>query len=502
MDKTKLTMTVYQKTTKSLPTSIIDCQKTYNNISIFRINLQSFRADRIKSLLEDDVRWLEFVLYGNNKVEQQLNCAFNDLNNWINHWIAAESVSAGKNSEMLNQCDHLIETCHCLILAIMMFRKSHPFENYVQHAQYVYRASQDRHFSYKVFIGKRDLFQQYCWPSSFHEWNFDHFIQELNNHLFLFIEGGINEIFKAEIKKKLNLDIVPLNLLGEIFSYFIGSFDNFRRFINRNYLYGIIEKGIEKQGVTYERLKYMQNQALSLEIVISYSNFCEYNGRVFKVDSTGIRGSDRYIEDHLITFGKDSAEEFTNDISLPNIKDVDSIFAAIFINSNGLNIIDISKNSTVKIKIAPGKSIKIFDDMIIVLSNIHQFVINIIDGVDVEGSRKVLKLSSFGNCATTRTINQCGLISDQDFYIGSSLNCAFIIEAQDIMPVHAIIKRYNDDQYYISDCKTETGTFYRLKTKTQIEKEEASDSITLVPGDVFQVKFFQFIVREPKENNE
>lgn len=497
MDNSKLALTVYQKTTRSLPTSIADCKKTFDQISIFRINLKSFRENQIKTLLEDDVRWLEFVLYGHTTVEQQLNFAFNKLNVWINSWIAAESVSAGNNSGMLSECDSLIETCYCQILAIMIFRKDHPFENYVEYAQYIYRAYQNRPFSYKIFMGKKDLFQQICWPINTHDWLFDDFIQELNNHLFLFIEKGINEIFKAEIKKKLNLEMVPLNKLGEIFSYLIGSFDGFRKFINRNYLYGVIEKGIEKQGVSYERLKYMQNQMLSLEIVISYSNFTEYNGKVFKVDSTGIRGSDRYIEDHLITFGKDSAEEFTNDISLPNMKDIDSIFAAIFINTNGLNIIDISKYSTVKIKIAPGKSIQIFDDMVIVLSRLHQFVINIIDGVNMAGRQKVLKLSSFGNCVSTQTINQCAFISGQEFSIGSDLNCTFRIQAQDIKTVHAIIKRNYDDSYYISDCNTETGTFYRLKTKAQIEKEEASDSINLVPGDVFQVKFFNFVVREP-----
>jgi hypothetical protein len=496
MEKAKQTVTVYKKTTKPTLDFIENCRKTFLDLSIFKINLGKPRENQLDTLLNHDTRWLEFVLYEDVSVKQQLNICFQGIQDWMDNWRTNETAKASHNAEMLPVCDNLIDRCYVILLAILMHKKFYNFQDTLTYAQYVYSAYKGRPFAFMVYMGKKDFYQQYCWPVNTVEIDFSSFINELNTHFYLFFEQGINRIFQGEIKKDLGLQRVPLAMLERIFSFMIGSFDAFRRFINRNYLYSLIDSGLGGQGVDYGRLNGMQNHSNQYEISITNANFAGYAGMKFFVDHSGIPSSRRYIGDHLITFGKDSAEEFTNDISLPNTNDLDSIFAIIFINHYGLNLIDISELSTVKIKLEPGEKFPVKDDMVVVLAKSHQFVINFFDGLDFGGNSKSIKLSSFGNCKTTATIGQCQIMSKERFTIGSSSSCDFQIKASDVKGTHAIISKGSNGNFFIEDNESNDGTFYRLKTKSQIDNGEPSEFITLNNDNVFQVKFFTFLIKK------
>jgi hypothetical protein len=221
MNSKQLTVTVYQKTTKQLPVSITDCKETFKGMNIFKINLQKSRETRIETFLEKDTRWLEFVLYRDNYIESQINLVFNNFNQWMREWIEAEAKSAGNNYHLLANGDELLNICQIHLLAVMMMRKDIDFKNFLEYARYVFQAYLDRSFEFQVFVGKRDYFQQYCWPSGQVEMEFERFIEELNLHLFIFInidiensdkknKTTINDIFVAEIRHKLGIR----NVLG------------------------------------------------------------------------------------------------------------------------------------------------------------------------------------------------------------------------------------------------------------------------------------------------
>jgi hypothetical protein len=164
-----------------------------------------------------------------------------------------------------------------------------------------------------------------------------------------------------------------------------------------------------------------------------------------------------------------------------------------------LNLFDISEQANVKIRIEYGQRIQVKDDLVIVLAKSHQFVINFVQGVIFGDGGESIKLSAFGNCKTTQTINNCEIIMDDVFTIGKSSECNFQILQNDVDDIHAKIYRDRDNKFYIEDNKSKEGTYYKLKTKSQIEKGEPSNFINLKDGQIFQVKFFTFLVNTIKQ---
>ena len=86
-------------------------------------------------------------------------------------------------------------------------------------------------------------------------------------------------------------------------------------------------------------------------------------------------------KDFIITLYRDSPDECTCDVSFPNMKQLDSIFAFIYSASRGYYLVNISTNEVVKVKLNPEDPLELEDKMVIIFGNGHSFTIEIQDGL-------------------------------------------------------------------------------------------------------------------------
>ena len=140
-----------------------------------------------------------------------------------------------------------------------------------------------------------------------------------------------------------------------------------------------------------------------------------FTGKTFEIGPRGMEKSRRNVSDQIVTFGKDSNEEFTNDISIPNMQSLDNIFAFIFVNYKGYNLVDIAPRGSVKIKLPPNEEIRLENDMVIIIGHNHVFVVDFDEknSIPIGNNRApLLKIKGNEDCKTT---SKFGDVTPDDF---------------------------------------------------------------------------------------
>ncbi|OMJ68405.1 hypothetical protein SteCoe_34143 [Stentor coeruleus] len=514
--------TVYQKTTASIPESVLQAQSEFKKLQIYTIGLTPQRSGRIEYFFEHEINWLTYCINYKNEISNYLQNKFHEFINILDEWKKKESESGGKNQGMLESIDQKFGAIRRGVLAVLLCRKGYTFEDYERVADYMLSAYPRDHFDTLILKGKKDFFQAHIWTKNSSTMNWNDFITNLNNDFFLMFENGINIIFQKEIKKHLNIgETVEYSILDQIFSYIIGSSSLFRKVVNRNYLYNCINEALDKEGAIYDRLPVFQDSRKSAKIILTHSPIPDLNGRTYEISNFGVENSERFLRDHIVTFGKDSNEEFSNDITLPNMNDVDSIFAFIFINANGFNLIDISSKGSVRIKLHPNKRIELEPGMIIIIGTNHQFSVRIKlhpnKRIELEpgmiiiiGTNHQFTVNSLGlifldgfnqhhlciqpsqDDKTTNKMKVQSLEGNDKIYIGKDKSCHMRVDYPDVSDQHAYFEKING-KWFLRDNYSERGTFYKLKKMKNITKQKPSASFSLKNNRVFMVQRFIFI---------
>jgi FHA domain len=491
-------VTVYQKTTRPYNPIIIKAIDDFNKLGILTVNLGGARTKFLKDFFEQDLKWLQFTVYGLNDIEEYLRCNFESLTNWIKSWRDEEEKNAGHNSKLLGEYDRISYEIKVSLLTSLMCRGPGELNNLQPIARNVLEVFRNQPFDYLLMNAKKDYFKTVIWPQGKATIPWKDFVKELKNDLCIFTNNGINQIYEKEIKKHLRIENdVPFSAIESIFSYFFGSFLNFRRFINRNYLYGLIESGLEKNFCPYEDLLGSRNTNLSsITLMITECPFPGYREKTFEIGIDGLKTSERHVGDQIVVFGKESHEEFTNDISLPNMKQVDSIFAFIYVNSNGYNLVDISENGVIKVKLDMiTKEVELKNGMIVVIGAGHEFLVTLGNPIMI-GNQTVSMISIDGvpNCKTTyntQTIRPPNI--NNEITIGRTSNNTKQLDYKDVSEPHAKIY-FKDGSWYLRDLESTNGTFYKLKTKDKIDSKEPSEALLLKELTLFTIANFKFFV--------
>ena len=375
-------VTLYRYTKASENGVVEGTRQDFNNLGILSINMGQARKQSLMDLFTTDIILLNFAKNLGTVHGSTLEQAFHGLKDWIKRWRDAESANAGSNSRMLEEFQQRIDDLKITILAILLLKKGGDYGVTKDRAKRLYESRLHPTIESMLAFGKKDNFRTDVWAGGeTREWG--HFINSLNDEVFLFFSEGISPIYVSELKTQIRIgDKVNYSNLDAIFSYMWGSFNNFRRFINRNFLFGLIEKGLQKNGLSYEEIQRSVNvECPPIIIKLTRCPFPNLNLTEYHVGNSGIVNSARGVQDHLIIFGKDSPDECTCDISFPNMKQLDSIFAFIYSASRGYYLVNISTNEVVKVKLNPEDPLELEDKMVIIFGNGHSFTIEIQDGL-------------------------------------------------------------------------------------------------------------------------
>ena len=486
-------LTVYKGTTVPLNKEIADCLEKFNNLFTLKAHLKE-RAQIISNLLKSDTKWLEICSNQSEALKSQLSQAFYKLASWIEEFHHSDN-----RDNIIGEVDEYIRNCYVSIIQAFLYDEDNS-EITQRISEQAYRNYKSKDFSFIIKYSVETFIMQY-WDTLNNRILYDSLKEILSTLLKNFTKNGINKIYIKEIEKHLAITNPEISKekLKEIISYIYASYDCFRRFINRNFLYGQIEKSLREASVFYEGLEEMQDENCSnckYMIRISAAPIPSYENREFLVERAGITNSDRYVDDYLITIGRESEEEFVNDITLPGCNETDSIFGLIFITKNGLNLIDISSQADILVKIPANGVVEIEDGMILIFGKSHQVVVDFASENGISGAQQSLKISSFGGCQTTKTILNMEINQFSGFNTGKN-NYQLNLPYDDIAQNHAQI--YFDDEkqkFVIRDIENEYGTFYKLKKKREIEANTQFKAMNLKNGQMFSVYDFIFHIEK------
>lgn len=512
-----VSITFKEKIAQDLPDDIKALAKKYEDIGIFSINIPKQTKQELDQVILVDMQWVELLLKGKTIHQRYLKEVINMLSTWIDRWKAAENASAGSNRNLIEELTRIIRDVRTKLLAVMIWRRPKvakevdlndhntikPAADKIQaFANTLYEASSSpKNFEMMVLHGKRDYFRTNCWPPGSNSVTLNEFFDLFKDDFDLFLEKGINEIYKKEIIKQLNLqNNVTFMDLDRIYNYFLGSYVSFIKFLNRNYQYSLIEDGLMEQGLPYDRLQTSINTSLKpLIMTITSCPFPQLREKQFELGNFGLESSPRFCSDKLVIFGKDAHEEFTTDICLPNARGIDSIFAFIYINNQGHYLVDISKRASIRIKLTPKTPIRLVSGMIIIFAKMHAYEVTISDPVNIGGKNITnLTLNPAQGCTVTQSTGHRNISPDGNkLVIGRNPECNLSLQHGDISHVHAECYFDGDtSEWMLVDLGSQNGTFYKLKSLTQCVNLSPSDAFKLEKGVLFSVENFTFFISE------
>ena len=522
-----VSITFKERIITDLPDYIQQIVKKFDSLGIYSINMSSSVKNSIEALLKFDVKWVELMNKNATDFQKYVRYHLKSLEDFLINWENLERNSAGSNGQLMEQAQRVLESIRISFLAIMIWRKPRSLNNINQNdvsyhqtinkerssieafAAEVIKAGRGQKFEILVLNGKRDFFRTKIWTAGKAEMNADEFFEFFKDDLHLFLDGeSINPIYIKEIKRQLNIGTsINSQILERIYNYFFGSYVNFVKFLNRNYQYGLVEKGLNENGLTYESLQRsvdtkLQNKVLS----ISHCPFPHLRGKEFILTPNGIENSPRYCEDKLVIFGKEASEEFTTDITLPNVGGIDSIFAFIYVNHDGYHLVDISKRATVRIKPLPHVPFELQKDMIVIFARTQAYIVDITESISIGGlaaSSLILKPAP-GNKATLNQ-NEFRITIDngRKFMIGRDQTCNLVIAHNDISSTHAeIFYDFEQAKWMMNDLNSSNGTFFKLKSNTQQFGLSPSSAHFIKGMCIFCVENFVFCIRDETEESQ
>ncbi|OMJ94435.1 hypothetical protein SteCoe_2333 [Stentor coeruleus] len=502
---------------KAILENIRLCKEVFSNLQELSLNIPMSIKFDLKNILERQTKWVELMHANYNPILEYINKKFYPLLKWLLDWKELESKNKGANQDNLKSLQSILNNTKIAILSVLLFKKSKKFtqnpqtnlntsNNHFQNAmneleiftQKVFTAYKNTKFEDLIMHAKIEYFKLNGWNKS---WNMhsNEFLIKFNKHLYLFFADGINDIFWEEIKNSLGLyNLIMHKDLKKIFNYFFSSLEKLETVINKKYVYDLISSGLENNGITFESLVKSRNQILeNRDLCLIQCPFPQYLNKRYELSYYGLQDSMRFEGDHLIILGKDDSHYFTSYIALPNLKGLDSIIAFIFVNAYGYNLVDISRDGCVHMKLEAGGEIEIKDGMIIVFGRGGAFGASLSkQGMMINGQKvNDLTLNGIKTCPNTANFIDIRA-SNNTLTIGRGENNTIILPFQDISDRHAECYLKNG-VWFLRDCISVNGTFYKLKLKRQIEEEEPSDFITLKDFQVFTTGPFTFILLPP-----
>lgn len=496
MEETKTL--VYTETRCEFPEFIKSTINAYNSLGIRKTNIWQNLREEFENFLNIDLKWVKFAKNLPPEVANYLDIHFMNMTNWLFEW--------NENANILPMFENLLKELKIALLTMILYHTGRRIEEFTNLARNTYDVHSKKKFENLISIGKKDYFLTYLWGNGV-SLNWNEFIRTVDNDLKPFC-GGINRVYEKEIKKDLHIQENIMRMdLDRFFNYIWGSQDSFARFINRNYLYGLLETGLEKNFTNYQRIQSEWNTRIpALRLHISKCKLETHRHREYLLEIDGIHNSNRFLGDKIVTFGKEDYEEFSNDISLPKIEKFDSIVAFIYTNNNGFNLVDISQNGIVNVKVNEIRPIEIVEGMIIVFGNIHAFQVNFIPGPTINGKKSSIPIISGSNtCVRTKNFSPVHPNNlDEPFTIGKNPNNDLVINYEDISEQHA--RMYWDrkrNKWFLVDGSVEkgasrNGTFYKLKTRTEIDTKVPSSALLLEVFTVFMIQDYLFIALNPE----
>lgn len=495
---------VYTQTRIELPEYIKSTIKAYEILGIHNTNIWTKYKAEFEKFLKTDLEWVKFAKNPSPDIGEFLCFYFREMTNWLGEWNQKEKAMAGSNTNMLNDFVIHLKNLKMAFLAVILHRSGSDIVEFANLAKSTYDAYPDGNLENLIVAGKKDYFRSNVWGSG-DSMNWNEFIRRIESDLHKFC-GGISKVYEKEIKKHLRIqENIMFGNLDSFFNYIWGSMENFTRFINRNYLYGQIEAGLANNLTDYQRIQSEYNiQIPALKLNISKCNFGAYLNREYLLEIDGIQDSERFVGDKIVTFGKEFYEEFSNDISLPNMNQLDSIFAFIYTNSNGFNLVDISQNGVVRVKVGDSP-VEIVDGMIIIFGITHAFEINFVEGPFINGRKtKIPVISGSSTCSITKNfmaVQPANL--EEPFTIGKHQDNKLMIDFKDISEQHASIYWNREkNKWFLADGSiqngpSKNGTFYKLKTKKEIDQKTPSSALLLELFTAFMIEGFLFIALKP-----
>lgn len=496
-------LTVYTMTVKTLSLYILEAVKAYERFSAFNLSRleNRIRASRLKELLKKDINILKYknstILY----IDREINESFSALSNWLKTFY--EISNSGQIFEESSLCilDQYINNCYCSLMYVFICTSEDKMEKFNE--KNVKNGICKEIYSNGFMKAVRILICREINDTANYVTNLNIFLDQFNPYLYSFLEGKINSIFMSEIRNSFvgrnNINgISNLRFTFDNVEYMISYiYSEFGSFIARNYLYSVIEQSLIDNGTTYGLLQsdYIPNPTMPLFSITITCGSQSYVDKEYLVTRKGIEGSIRHASDCLITLGRESREEFINDITLPDINETDSIFGVIFINSLGLNLIDISKEYIIWMKLEEEKEYKLKKGIYLRFGKSTEFEIDFGTGLLIGGKSEIINIISLGTTNKIISINQ-GYNQEKIFKIGTGTNCDMKLEDSECNELHAeIFYNTSDKNYYIRDKQSKKGTFRRLKKKNQILSKKPSSLITLENGQVFFVQNYGFLIQ-------
>ena len=519
-----VSITFKERVIKDLPEYIQQIVKKYDSLGIYSINISQNIRNSIEALLKIDVKWVELMHKNAQDFHNYVKTSLKELEDFLNVWENLERQSAGSNGQLMDQAQKILDKIRVSFLAIMIWRNPRSLNNLdrselvysqtlnserhtIEHfASEVIRAGRGQKFEILVLNGKRDFFRTKIWTAGRPEMGSDEFFEYFKDDLHLFLDGEpINPIYIKEIKRQLNIEnTVNSQVLERIYNYFFASYVNFVKFLNRNFQYGLVEKGLIENGLTYETLQRSHNTTLrNKTLTISHCPFPHLRDKSFLLTPSGIQSSQRFCDDKLIIFGKEAAEEFTTDVTLPNVGGIDSIFAFIYVNHFGYHLVDISKRATVRIKPLPDRPFVLEEDMIVIFARTQAYIINITESISVGGfnaSSLILKPAPGNKATLNKNEYRITIDSGKKFIIGRDQTCNLVIPHNDISSLHAeIFHDQSQGKWMMRDLNSSNGTYFKLKSNKQQYDLTPSNSYFIDGLTIFCVENFVFCITDEAE---
>jgi FHA domain len=128
----------------------------------------------------------------------------------------------------------------------------------------------------------------------------------------------------------------------------------------------------------------------------------------------------------------------------------------------------------------------------------HEFLVALGNPIMIGNQEfPMISIDGVPNCKTTyntQTIRPPNI--NNEITIGRTSNNTKQLDYKDVTEPHAKIF-YRDGSWYLKDLDSTNGTFYKLKTKDEINNKIPSDPLLLNDLTVFVIANFKFFVIPP-----
>ena len=337
--------------------------------------------------------------------------------------------------------------------------------------------------------------------------------KKLKEHFYLFIAKAqkkypylLHSLLQNEICLALNhFNQINSNQIDEFFKLFIVSSQCFSQLMDKNDYYFKIERALKQEYIFLNNLQddLPKLEGFEAEIKITETSHLSIKNLIYRIAHNGLIEMSRNDElidfnkrsnnDCLVVVGKKDCINFNFDIQLnfqssePN----DDIAALIFLNRNGLNIIDMSKKYAIQLY---QTRTEINDQKVFVMGKKHLFWIEECKGIMFKNKKTMtIIFHCFDNCAATKDIDGYlfHLLPGQKIHIGRRFENDLTLRDDEIKESHAEIELTSEGKLRMTDLSM-GHTSFLLKTRRRIEKRKTSCIKQLVEFPRFGIHNFKF----------